>query len=653
MRISGQAAVNAAIAGIGRLIRTTIAAGFDRYCTRGRSPSHRAALGQQRPRRYNLHTLEQAAVFLVASVILVPLFRRLGLGAVLGYLCAGMLIGPWGFGLIGEVKATLQFAEFGVVLLLFLVGLELQPARLWLLRRPVFGLGGAQVALSAAILAAVGLGLGLSWRAALVAGFALAMSSTALVLSALAERRQLGARHGRDAFAVLLFQDLSVIPLLALLPLLAEAPADGGSLGWVPAIKGLLAIATVVAGSRLVVRPALKFIARHGGREMFTAAALLLVIGAALAMESIGLSMSLGAFLAGVLLADSEFRHELEADIEPFKGLLLGLFFIAVGMSANLDLLWQRPLLVAGLALGLMTLKYLAMLLISRVARAEFDPAQRLAVALAQGGEFAFVLFSAASPAVLEPQTAQLLVLVVTLSMLLSPPLIELHGRWLARWSARHATPEFDTIDSPANPVIIAGFGRMGQIVSRVLRMCDLPFTALEASYQQVDFVRRYGSNKVYYGDASRLELLEAAKAGEARLFVLAIDDVEASVKTAAVVRRHFPDLPIIARARNRVHVHRLRDLGVGVIYRETFRTSLDMAHQALLRLGFGVAAAGRAVALFRQHDEEQLDTQYAIHHDEAQLIQSAKEAAEQLRELFESDAISAMAALKKPQPRA
>lgn len=596
-----------------------------------------------------MHTLEQAAVFLVASVLLVPLFRRLGLGAVLGYLCAGMLIGPWGLALIGEVHATLQFAEFGVVLLLFLVGLELQPSRLWVLRRPVFGLGGAQVALTTAIIGAIGLGLGLSWRAALVAGFALAMSSTALVLSALAERGQLGARHGRDAFAVLLFQDLSVIPLLALLPLLAESPADGG-FGLAATLKGLLAIATVIIGSRLVVRPALKFIARHGGREMFTAAALLLVVGAALAMESIGLSMSLGAFLAGVLLADSEFRHELEADIEPFKGLLLGLFFIAVGMSANLDLLWQRPLLVVCLAFVLMAAKYLAMLSIARAARADFGSSQRLAVALAQGGEFAFVLFSAASPAVLDAGTAQLLVLVVTLSMLLSPLALELHERWLARWIERHATPEFDSIDSPANPVIIAGYGRMGQIVSRVLRMCNIPFTALEASYQQVDFVRRYGSNKVYYGDASRLELLQAAKIGEAKLFVLAIDDVEASVKTAAVLRRHYPDLPVVARARNRVHVHRLRDLGVDVIHRETFRTSLDMAHQTLLRLGFGVAAAGRAVALFRQHDEEQLDAQYAIQHDEAQLMQSAKEAAEQLRELFESDAISAMASLRKTE---
>lgn len=595
-----------------------------------------------------MHSLEQAAVFLLASVLLVPLFRRARLGAVLGYLFAGMLIGPWGFGLIGEVRATLQFAEFGVVLLLFLVGLELQPSRLWVLRRPVFGLGGAQVALTAALLAAIGYGLGLSWRAALAAGFALAMSSTALVLAALAERRELGARHGRDAFAVLLFQDLSVIPLLALLPLLAEVPADNDTSGWWAALKALLAIAAVIVGSRLVVRPALQLIARHGGREMFTAAALLLVVGAALAMESIGLSMSLGAFLAGVLLADSEFRHELEADIEPFKGLLLGLFFIAVGMSANLDLLRQRPLLVVGLALGLMTAKYLAMLAIARAARIRFDPSQRLAVALAQGGEFAFVLFSAASPSVLDSATAQLLVLVVTLSMLLSPLFIELHGRWVQKWTARHATPEFDTIDSPANPVIIAGYGRMGQIVSRVLRMCDIPFTALEASYQQVDFVRRYGSNRVYYGDASRLELLHAAKTGEAELFVLAIDDMEDSVKTAAVVRRHFPDLPIVARARNRVHVHRLRDLGVGVIYRETFRTSLDLAHQALLRLGFGVAAAGRAVSLFRQHDEEQLDVQYAIHHDEAQLIQSAKEAAEQLKELFESDAVGAVGALRK-----
>jgi monovalent cation:proton antiporter-2 (CPA2) family protein len=590
-----------------------------------------------------MHLLDQAAVFLLTAVLLVPLFQRLKLGAVLGYLGAGMLIGPWGFGMVGEVQSTMQFAEFGVVLLLFLVGLELQPSRLWVLRRPVFGLGGSQVLLTGVALAAAAFAFGLPWEAALVAGFGLAMSSTALVLASLAERKQLATRHGREAFAVLLFQDLAVIPLLALLPLLGESSAHAAG-GWAAAAKGLAVIAAVIVGSRLVVRPALKAVAAYGGREIFTAAALLLVVAAALIMEKIGLSMSLGAFLAGVLLADSEFRHELEADIEPFKGLLLGLFFIAVGMGANLALVWDRPLSVLGLALGLMLAKTVLMYVIARIGGTPNEPAQRLAVAVSQGGEFAFVLFAAAGGlGILEEQTLQLLVVVVTVSMLLAPFAFELHERWIARWIERHAAPEFDSIVGPGNPVIIAGYGRIGQIISRVLRMCGVPFTALEASYQQVDFVRRFG-NKVYYGDASRLELLEAAKAGEAKLFVLAIDDVEASVKTAAVVRTHFPDLPIVARARNRVHLFRLRDLGVRVAYRETFAASLDMARHALLSLGFGVAASERAVTLFRQHDEEQLEAQYAVHHDEAQLLQTSKEFAAQLEELFEADGLHAPA---------
>jgi len=586
-----------------------------------------------------MHLLEQAAVFLLTAVLLVPLFQRLKLGAVLGYLGAGMLIGPWGLGMIGEVQATLQFAEFGVVLLLFLVGLELQPSRLWVLRRPVFGLGGAQVLATGAALFALALAFGLAWQAALVAGFGLAMSSTALVLASLAERKQLATRHGREAFAVLLFQDLTVIPLLALLPLLGDTGARAVG-GWLPALKGLAAIAVVIVASRLVVRPALKAVASYGGREVFTAAALLLVVGAALVMEQIGLSASLGAFLAGVLLADSEFRHELEADIEPFKGLLLGLFFIAVGMSANLALVLERPLTVLGLAAGLMLAKTALMYGIARIGGATNDTAQRLAVAVSQGGEFAFVIFTAAGAlGVFETGTAELLVVVVTVSMLLSPLAFELHERILTRWLDRHAAPEFDSIAGPGNPVIIAGYGRVGQIVSRVLRMCGVPFTALEISYQQVDFVRRFGS-KVYYGDATRLELLEAAKAGEAKLFVLAIDDVEASVKTASVVRRHFPHVPILARARNRVHLFRLRDLGVKLIWRETFPTSLDMARRALLSLGFGIAASERAVTLFQQHDEERLEAQYAVRHDEAQLIQTSKEAAEQLQELFEADGL-------------
>jgi glutathione-regulated potassium-efflux system ancillary protein KefC/glutathione-regulated potassium-efflux system protein KefB len=597
-----------------------------------------------------MHLLEQAAVFLLTAVLLVPLFQRLKLGAVLGYLGAGMLIGPWGLGMIGDVESTLQFAEFGVVLLLFLVGLELQPSRLWVLRRPVFGLGGAQVLATGAVLFALGLAFGLSWQAALVAGFGLAMSSTALVLASLAERKQLATRHGREAFAVLLFQDLSVIPLLALLPLLSDSGTHAAG-GWTSAAKALGVIVAVIAASRLVIRPVLKAVASYGGREVFTAAALLLVVGAALIMEKIGLAPSLGAFLAGVLLADSEFRHELEADIEPFKSLLLGLFFIAVGMSANLALAWNRPLMVFGLAAGLMIAKSALMYAIARIVRTPNETAQRLALALSQGGEFAFVLFTAAGAlGVFEPGTAELLVVVVTVSMLLSPPLFELHERILARWIEARAAPEFDTITGPGNPVIIAGYGRVGQIVSRILRMCGVPFTALEVSYQQVDFVRRYGS-KVYYGDASRLELLEAAKTGEARLFVLAIDDVEASVKTAAIVRKHFPQVPILARARNRVHLFRLRDLGVKLIWRETFSASLDIARHTLLSLGFGIAASERAVTLFKQHDEQRLDAQYAVQHDEAQLIQTSKEAAAQLQELFESDGLQPLPGFPRAAP--
>ncbi len=586
--------------------------------------------------------LVQAAIFLLTAVLLVPLFQRFGLGAVLGYLAAGVLVGPWGFSIVSEVESTLHFAEFGVVLLLFLIGLELEPARLWALRRPVFGTGGAQVGITGLLLAGAGLALGLSWQAALTAGFAGAMSSTALVLSALAEKGQLGQPHGRESFAVLLFQDLAVIPILALLPLLGgEGHANAN---WISAAKGVAAIAIVIVGGRVAVHPLLKFIATHGSREVFTAASLLVVIGSAAIMDRIGLSMALGAFLAGVVLAESEFTHELKADIEPFKGLLLGLFFMAVGMSANLGLLRAQPLTVLGLAAALIVIKAAVMYAVSRLRGADNESAQRSAVMLSEGGEFAFVLFAAATTlGVLDEPVAQLLILIVTVSMLLAPGMFALHDRLLQRWLERNAAPEYDVIDGPATPVIIAGFGRYGQIVSRVLRMCGLRFTALEANYQQVDFVRRFG-NKVYFGDASRLELLEAAKAGEARLFVLAIDDVEASVRTAHVVRRHFPRLPIIARARNRQHYFQLRKLGVATIFRETFPSSLEAAHRALLQLGLGVAAAERAITLFKHHDEEQLNAQYAVQHDEAQLIQTSRDAAEQLKELFEADAIGPQA---------
>lgn len=586
-----------------------------------------------------MHLLEQVAIFLLTAVLIVPVFQRLKLGAVLGYLASGMIIGPWGLGLIGDVESTLKFSEFGVVLLLFLIGLELEPRRLWTLRNSVFGLGGAQVAATGLVIGLLALAAGFSWQAALIIGFGCAMSSTALVMTSLAERGQLLTRYGREAFAILLFQDLAVIPLLALLPLLASAP--GQETGqWLGALKGVAVILAFIAGSRLLIRPALKFIARNRSREVFTAAALLLVIGTALTMETIGLSMSLGAFLAGVLLADSEFRHELEADIEPFKGLLLGLFFIAVGMSANLNLVWSEPLTLFGLALAMMLIKFLVMYAISRATGTPNTTAQQLAVALAQGGEFAFVLFAAATGlGVFELATSQLLIMAVTVSLLLAPLLIVAHGRLVARWTDRTSTPEYDVIDGPGNPVIIAGFGRVGQIVARVLRMCGIAFTAIEVNYQQVDFVRRFG-NKIYFGDATRLDLLNSAKTTNASLFVLAIDDVEASLKTAALVRQHFPDLAILARARNRTHYFQLRDLGIEMIFRETFLSSISIAQQALLKLGFTAAAAERAVTLFRQHDEELIEEQHAVHHDEAQLIQNSRLATEQLKSLFEADTV-------------
>jgi monovalent cation:proton antiporter-2 (CPA2) family protein len=581
--------------------------------------------------------LQQTAVFLLTAVIVVPLFRRLRLGGVLGYLAAGAIIGPWGLALIAEAQETLHFAELGVVLLLFLVGLELEPSRLWALRKPVFGLGGAQVVVSGVALGVAAHLLGLAWQTAIVVGFGLAMSSTAIVLAWLGERGQLSEPAGRRTFAVLLFQDLAVIPLIALLPLLTPDTGETTN-GWMVAAKGVAAIAVVIVGSRLVTRPALKLIARYGGREVFTAAALLVVIGAALIMDAIGLSMSLGAFLAGVLLADSEFRHELEADVEPFKGLLMGLFFMAVGMSANLTLFAAQPFAVLGAAVGLLVVKAAVMYALARIAGTGNADAQRMAVWLAQGGEFAFVLFTAAlSEGILTAAAAQFLVLAVTVSMLLAPLSFALHERLLERWLERSKPPEFDEIDGPGNPVIIAGYGRYGQIVSRVLRMAGIPFTAIELDYQQVDFVRRFG-NKVYYGDASRLELLESAKARDAKLFVLAIDDVEASVKTAATVRKHFPDLPILARARNRVHLFRLRDLDIDAIERETMLSSLETARQALVATGMDTAQAARAVDLFRAHDGKLLDAQYAVRQDEQQFIQTSAQSAAQLQELFEAD---------------
>lgn len=580
--------------------------------------------------------LGQAAIFLLAAVLLVPLCSRLALGAVLGYLIAGVLIGPSELGLVRDVDGIMHVSEFGVVLLLFVIGLELQPSRLWVLRHQVFGLGSAQVLLTGAALAALALWFGLSWQAALVTGLGLAMSSTAFVLQSLAEKDQLTSRHGREAFSILLFQDLAVIPLLALLPLLAGEGAQALP-GWQSALRAVLIIAATVVASRTLLRPLFRSVIQFGGREIFTAAALLLVIGMALLMESLGLSMSLGAFLAGVLLADSEYRHELEAVIGPFKGLFLGLFFMAVGMSTNVGLVAKAPGTVFGLVLLLIAVKALVLYCLRRFRKVAPTNSRKLALVLAQGGEFAFVLFAMAQAyRIFNEAQADLLTVVVTVSMLISPLLLLLDEKVLARWLDREPPPEYDAIDDPATPVVIAGYGRFGQVVSRILNSRGIPFTALDNDPATVDVVRRFG-NKVYYGDSAHLELLYAAKVDEAKLFVLAVEDIEKSIKTAEMVRKHFPQLPIYARARNRVHAYKLMDLGVRLVIRETLFSSMELSRGVLVGLGLSESDAERTVAAFRAFDQKLLLQQHAVYQDEEQLIQTSKQVADELRGLFEA----------------
>ena len=580
--------------------------------------------------------LQETAIFLAAAVLTVPIFNRLGLSSVLGYLAAGLLIGPWGLAFITNVENILHFAEIGVVLLLFLIGLELAPTRLWVMRRAVFGLGALQVTLTGALLAGAGLLLGLTIDQALVVGLGLALSSTAFVLQMLSERRELNTTHGRASFSVLLFQDLAVVPLLALVSLLGARDTGGGDL-----LLGVLEVtamlAVVVVAGRYLLRPVFRVAAGARTPEIFTAASLLVVVGAALALESVGLSMALGAFLAGVLLADSEYRHEIEAGIEPFKGLLLGLFFISVGMSVNVGLLAAQGYWIVALMLGLVVAKMLLLYPLARAYGLAPKSARRFAIALPQGGEFAFVLFTAAvAEGVLSRSVVEPLIVAVTLSMMATPILYTLHERWLP---AR--TPDngdgFDTIEDTDHAVVIAGFGRVGQIVGRVLRAMNIPYTVLDADPEQVEFVRRYG-NKVYYGDVTRLDLLRAARLGKARILVVALSDVEASMRTVQLVKRHFPEVRIYARARDRHHAHLLMEAGVKGFVRETLLSSLDLTEQVLTGLGVESERAHRAVRTFERQDREVLKRQFAFHRDEERLIQSTHESARELRELFELD---------------
>ncbi len=584
-----------------------------------------------------MNSLATVTALLAAAVLFVPLFRKLGLGSVLGYLVAGVLIGPGVLGVVHEPEAILHTAEFGVALLMFLVGLELQRERLWALRASVFGLGALQLFTCGAVLAGAAWAFGLSMSAALIVGVALTMTSTAFMLPALAERNELNSTYGREAFAVSLFQDLSVIPILAAVALLG-APADGATApGW----PALITLVAVIALGRPLLHLLFRFASKFGTHEIFTAAALLTTVGLAWLMTKVGLSATLGAFVAGVLLADSEFRHELEASIEPFETLLLGLFFMAVGMSMNLKLLAEKPALVLSLAIGILAIKasvfYLARRFITRASDAIARPQ---ALALAVGGEFAFVLFTAAQSAkILTAQQAELLNIAVVLTMVFAPLMWILNDRVLAPWLARgEEDAPFDQIDDPATPVIIAGFGRVGQIVGRVLNMRSIAFTALDASPDAVDSVRKFG-NKIYYGDASRLDLLRAAKAQDAKVLVVCVDEMAAALTIVRTAQKHFPNLRIYARARNRTHLLELRELGVAHIERETFAGSVELARVVLGAFEADSARVGATIATFVEHDLLLLDKQQAIFRDEKRLIDVSKTARAELKSILEEDA--------------
>ena len=570
-------------------------------------------------------------IYLSAAVIAVPLSKALGLGSIIGYLAAGIAIGPWGLGLVTNVEDILHFAEFGVVLMLFLVGLELEPKRLWSLRRPIFGWGSAQVLGCAAVLTALAMLFGVGWKTALVAGLGLALSSTAIALQLMGERNLMPTSSGQAAFSILLFQDVAAIPILALLPLLGaatpSAEASGAGNDALQAAKIIAVIAGIVLGGRLLLRPLFRWIARSKTPEIFTAASLLLVVGIAGLMQLVGLSMALGAFLAGVLLAESEYRRELETDIEPFKGLLLGLFFIAVGMSVDFGVLLASPGSMAAVVLGFLLLKGVVIYALARLMKLPFRDRPVFTLLLAQGGEFAFVVFQAAAGAqVFEARTASLLIGAVALSMLVSPLLLVAIDKLLLPRYARIDSVTMEEISEPqAAPVVIAGFGRYGQIVARLMLAEGIACTVLDHDAEMIEAARNLGY-RVFYGDAARLDLLRIAGAGSARILVLAVDEVEQSLEIVDLVHAHFPQLEIVARARDVTHWNRLRDRGVTRVERELFESSLRSGRSVLELLGHGAHEARQAAMRFRAHNLALFEKMHPHFKDRAKVIAVIKQ---------------------------
>ncbi|MEJ5125212.1 glutathione-regulated potassium-efflux system protein KefC [Comamonas sp. MYb21] len=577
-------------------------------------------------------------LYLAAAVIAVPISRALGLGTIIGYLVAGIIIGPSGLQLVSNVQDILHFSEFGVVLMLFLIGLELQPSRLWSMRRPIFGVGTAQVLLCTAGLFAAGLAFGYDWHLALIAALGLALSSTAIALQSIAERNLMSTTSGKTSFAILLFQDVAAIPILALIPLLAvghqAAQNDGNVLMEIG--KTLAIIVAVILVGRYLLRPVLRWIAQSESREISTATALLLVVGIAFLMLQIGLSMALGAFLAGVLLADSEFRAELETDIEPFKGLLLGLFFIAVGMSIDFAVIVQAPLAMLVLVLLFLLIKSVVIYGLAKLLRMPVQERPLFTLLLAQGGEFAFVVFSAAqAQRILTPQQSSLLIGSVAISMVATPLIVAAMDRWLmprfANLSKGGDTPA-ELSEQQEATVLIAGFGRYGQIVTRVLLSQGIKAVILDHSVEMLEVAQNFGY-RVFYGDATRQDLLRIAGAEKAEVMVIAVDDELQTNQIVRLVQQHFPHLKIVARAKDVAHWYALRDMGVHHVDREVFDSSLQTAEKALELMGYSAEDAQYVVTVFRAHNIELSDKMYEHHHDRETMLAVAKQGREQLVE--------------------
>lgn len=580
--------------------------------------------------------LTAGVIYLVAAVLVVPIAARLGIGAVLGYLLAGIAIGPWGLGFISDVDEILHFSELGVVFLMFIIGLELNPAKLWALRRSIFGVGAAQVLVSAAILGVLLWLTDFNWQAAVIGGIGLAMSSTAMALQLMRDKGMNRSEAGQLGFSVLLFQDLAVIPALALVPLLAGS--DSGHVDWLKVGMKVLAFAGMLVGGRYLLRPIFRFIAASGVREVFTAASLLLVLGSALFMDALGLSMALGTFIAGILLAESEYRHELEVAIEPFKGLLLGLFFISVGMALNLGVLYTHILeILIGVVL-LVAVKTLVLYVLARIYGLRSSERLQFAGVLSQGGEFAFVLFSAASSAKLfSGDQLPLLLVTVTLSMMTTPLLMQCVDKILAR---RFNEPEEDGekpfVEDDQPQVIVVGFGRFGQVVGRLLMANNKRITVLERDISAVSLMRKYGY-KVYYGDATELELLRAAGAENAQSIVITCNDPEDSMTIVHLCQQHFPQLEILARARGRVEAHELLQAGVTLFSRETFSSALELGRKALISLGMHPHQAQRAQQHFRRLDMRMLRELVPSHDDSVQ-VSRVREARRELEDIFQRE---------------